>query len=336
MKITVILCTYNRCRKLPKAMESVLATESSALFDWELLVVDNNSKDETRQVVEEFARRSDGRVRYVFEPRQGKSFALNRGIQEASGEIIAFVDDDVLVEQTWLRSLIAPLESDDACVGTGGRILPLWDAPMPAWLPPEGGPIMAPLVSFDPNQGEGSLLVEPPFGTNMAFRREMFAKHGGFRTDLGPRPGSEIRSEDTEFGQRLLDTGEAIRYVPSAIVYHPVSPERLTKKYFLHWFFDKGRAEVIVDSGKSDGRYYRILGVPARLFGRVAIGSAGWMITFSPYKRFDRKRQLWVLFGAIAQYFLMRSAANKITAVPRCEDSGTRKTAAPCTRVQSE
>jgi len=306
---------------LPKAMESVLATGSSAHVGWELLVVDNNSKDETRQVVEEFARRSEGRVRYVFEPSQGKSFALNRGIQEASGDVIAFVDDDVLVEPSWLRALVAPLESDDACAGTGGRILPLWDAPMPAWLPPEGGEIMAPLVSFIPNQGEGSLLTEPPFGTNMAFRREMFSKYGGFRTDLGPRPGNEIRSEDTEFGQRLLDAGETVRYAPSAIVYHPVGPERLTKKYFLQWYFDKGRADVIVVSGKFEG--YRILGVPVRFFMRAVTGSARWMMTLSPHKRFNRKRQLWVLFGAIAQCFLMRSAATKLTAAPRCEGSGT-------------
>ena len=87
MKITVILCTYNRCKRLAKALESVAASALPASVDWEVLVVDNNSKDETRQVIEEFCERYPARFRYVFEPRQGKSNALNTGIREARGEI---------------------------------------------------------------------------------------------------------------------------------------------------------------------------------------------------------------------------------------------------------
>ena len=87
-------------------------------------------------------------------------------------------------------------------------------------------------------------LLEPLFGNNMAYRREVFEKYGGFRTELGPRPGSEIRSEDTELGQRLLSARERLRYEPSAIVYHAVPPNRIQKSYFLAWWFDKGRAEI--------------------------------------------------------------------------------------------
>ena len=85
-------------------------------------------------------------------------------------------------------------------------------------------------------------LDQPPFGTNMAFQKKMFEKHGGFRLDLGPRPGSELRNEDTEFGRRLLAAGERLRYEPSAKVYHRVPEERLTTGYFLKFCFDHGRA----------------------------------------------------------------------------------------------
>src|SRR6266852_954616 len=105
MKVTVILCTYNSCRSLATAPESVAASQMPDSVDWEVLVVDNNSSDRTRAVVEEFCRQHYSRFRYLFEQRQGTSYALNTGIREARGEILAFMDDDVIVEPTWLRNL---------------------------------------------------------------------------------------------------------------------------------------------------------------------------------------------------------------------------------------
>ena len=77
---------------------------------------------------------------------------------------------------------------------------------------------------------EAGPLAEPPFGTNMAFPKRVFEKYGSFRTDLGPRPGSEIRGEDTEFGRRLLTRRERLRYEPSAVVHHQVAKNRLQKR----------------------------------------------------------------------------------------------------------
>jgi glycosyltransferase involved in cell wall biosynthesis len=102
MKITVILCTYNRCRSLAKALESVAAQTFSKSVEWEVVVVDNNSRDQTREVVAELNHRHPGRFRYLLEQRSGKSYALNAGITEARGDILAFMDDDVTVEPTWL------------------------------------------------------------------------------------------------------------------------------------------------------------------------------------------------------------------------------------------
>ena len=87
MNITVILCTYNRCRTLEKALTSVAASALPLSIEWEVLVVDNNSRDQTRDVVEDFCTRYPGRFRYLFEPHQGKSYALNTGIREARGDV---------------------------------------------------------------------------------------------------------------------------------------------------------------------------------------------------------------------------------------------------------
>jgi len=119
IKVSIILCTYNRCRLLVSALESAAALQVPESIDYEIVVVDNNSKDQTRSVIEGFCSRYPRRFRYLFERQQGKSHALNAGIRNAQGDILAFMDDDVTVEPTWLENLIAPLQ-DSQWAGSGG------------------------------------------------------------------------------------------------------------------------------------------------------------------------------------------------------------------------
>ena len=137
MKISVVLCTYNRCQSLDKTLESVAASILSAETEWEVLIVDNNSNDRTKDVVESFSSRYPGRFRYLFEPRQGKSFALNAGVRESLGNVLAFLDDDVTVEPTWLGILAAPLNGNE-WAGTGGRTLLERPFSPPSWLAVDG------------------------------------------------------------------------------------------------------------------------------------------------------------------------------------------------------
>ncbi len=300
MKITLILCTYNRCQSLAKALDSAAKLRLPEFVQWEVLVVDNNSSDGTRQVADEFCSRYPGRFRYLFESRPGKSHALNTGIREAWGEVLAFMDDDVTVEPTWLQNLTACLEKGDQA-GAGGRILLDWNCSPPHWLRSDGRYALAPLAAFDlgPESGE---LTEPPFGTNMAFRKEMFEKYGGFRTDLGPRPDGQIRNEDTEFGSRLLAAGERLRYEASAIVYHPVPENRIQKEYFLEWWYDKGRADVREFGTRANARY-RFSGIPLYLFRNLAMGTLRWMITVNSGRRFQRKLKVWGKVGEIVECY---------------------------------
>src|SRR5215472_12967431 len=105
--VTVVVCTYNRCRDLAVALESIAASEMPSSVWWEVLVVDNNSTDETRDVVHAFCERNADRFRYIFEPKQGLSHARNAGIANSYGEVLAFTDDDVTVSPAWLRHLTA-------------------------------------------------------------------------------------------------------------------------------------------------------------------------------------------------------------------------------------
>lgn len=299
MEITVILCTYNRCQSLANSLESLAATQVPESVRWQVLVVDNNSSDATRETVEGYCRRFPERFSYLFEPKPGKSNALNAGIQATKGQILAFVDDDVTVESTWLQNLTAPLHNGE-WAGAGGRILPEQNFSPPSWIPVEERYALAPLALFDLGSEAGS-LTEAPFGTNMAFRRKAFEKYGGFRTDLGPQPGSEIRSEDSEFGHRLLAAGEQLRYEPSAIVYHSVPQNRIEKPYFLAWRFDKGRAEI--RTFPISGTRWLVAGIPLYLFRRFAVWTVRWMMAIESSRRFSNKLKVWAVAGQILECY---------------------------------
>ena len=299
VKISVIVCTYNRCESLAKALNSVADQTLPESAAWEVLVVDNNSKDDTRKVVESFRCEWPGRFRYIFEPQQGKSHALNAGIRAAQGVILAFVDDDVMVDPMWLQNLTAHIGTDGS-QGAGGRIVPDRTFSAPRWLAVAGRYALAPLAMFDLGN-EARDLTEPPFGTNMAFRKTMFEKYGGFRTDLGPRPGSEIRNEDTEFGWRLLASGERLRYEPSAVVYHAIPESRVRKKYFLAWWFDKARADVRQFGIPADVN--RFCGIPLHLFRRIGVGTMRWMGAVEPSRRFSCKIKVWAMAGEILECY---------------------------------
>lgn len=300
MKITVILCTYNRHQSLQSALDSVAASVLPESVEWEVLVVDNNSNDQTRKVAEEFCSRYPGRFRYLFEEQQGKSHALNTGIREARGNILAFMDDDVIVHSSWLQNLTAELR-DQAWAGAGGRIVPDWSFPPPRWLFADSPQAAGPLVGFDPSTNAGH-LKEAPIGTNMAFRRKMFEKYGHFRIDLGPRPGSEIRNEDTEFGDRLIAGGERLRYEPAALVFHPVTKNRINKDYFLRWWFHKGEANIR-QFGVRPGTKYYVGGIPLVLFRNLAVWTFKWMIGIQPARRFSSKLSVWTKAGEITECY---------------------------------
>ena len=307
MDITVVLCTYNRSKSLASALNSAAALVLPESVEWEILVVDNNSNDRTREVVADFCSKYPSRFRYLFEPQQGKSHALNAGIREARGSILAFMDDDVTVESKWLQNLTSNLNSGEWS-GAGGRILPAGSFAPPRWLPLHMGGILA---LFDLGEEAGK-LDRAPFGTNMAFRKEMFHKYGGFRTDLGPCPGSEIRNEDTEFGRRLMEVGERLRYEPSAIVYHAVPEDRLKKDYFLTFSFDDGRSTIRTTARRRD-----VWGIPRpylsflkHLVVLAPVNILRWLLALGRQNRFYRKCWVWCTAGEIVELYRRLFIAN--------------------------
>ena len=306
MSLSVIVCTYNRSASLRKVLSCLNRLTLPAGMSCEVIIVDNNSNDDTRSTVEAITRERRGFFKYVFEARQGKSFALNKGISVAQGNIIAFTDDDVELDTEWLVEISRVFESYD-CAAVGGKTIAVWTSPKPYWYE-EAGPyrLLSAIVKLDLGESPCELKIPPP-GANVAFRRNIFEKYGLFREDLGPNSTDLIRGEDAEFCWRVIHGGEKFIYAPRAIVYHPVERSRTKKEYFQAWYYDQGRASVRME-GIPEGTL-RYLGVPryfVRNFFEVLVK---WACSFDTRRRFFYKLKLIQIAGQITESRLRPKSA---------------------------
>lgn len=253
--MSVVVCTYDRCKSLKRTLKSFNEVVFPEGYSWELVLVDNNSKDETKIIAEEFKEESGLNVKYIFEEKPGLSHARNQGIKQAKGEIIAFTDDDVIVDRYWLLNIQKAFnEHGVSCVG--GRILPIWEIPKPEWLIPQLHYILALL-----DRGDKPFYLESPiiWGANFSVKADIFEKYGGFDTNLGRIPGRLFAGEETEFARRILNEGEKILYDPNAVVYHYIPSDKISKRYFRKWKYDQG---ILRASLRGISKHKSYFGIP--------------------------------------------------------------------------
>lgn len=127
---SILICTYNRGARLARTLDVFAQLPAPSTYPADIVVVDNNSTDDTASVVDDVSRRSRIPIRYVFERHQGKGFALNTGFARARGDVLALTDDDVRPEPDWLDRIVDALRTHDP-VFVGGKVLPVWEAPPP-------------------------------------------------------------------------------------------------------------------------------------------------------------------------------------------------------------
>src|SRR4051812_8758284 len=198
--ISVVVPTYNRGPQLEALLTSLLDQDMGAL-EYEIVVVDNNSSDDTRSIVETVASRDPrGRLRYVFEPRQGVSYARNTGVAQTTAPVIAFLDDDGVPGRDWVREMKRAFDEHPEVDCIGGRIKPRWVHPCPSWLTAaHWGPIAIqdrPTAAYLNLQQASSCLLS----ANLGCRREAVDAVGGFSPDYP-------RNQDREFEIRLWRAG---------------------------------------------------------------------------------------------------------------------------------
>jgi GT2 family glycosyltransferase len=212
-------------------------------MDHELLVVDNNSSDSTRKVVERHASQHPA-VRYLFEPRQGLSQARNAGVAAAKGDLVAFTDDDVYFDSGWLEQTVRAFAAhqDAACIG--GRTMPVFESSEPKWLPTEFWSIYGTTGSGE--ECKQMRFPEHPFGVNMAFRKEVFRRIGMFNPALGRNRHSLLSNEEVELFRRVHEAGLKVVYEPSAVILHRIPADRATPEWVMHRYYWQGVSEVVL------------------------------------------------------------------------------------------
>jgi glucosyl-dolichyl phosphate glucuronosyltransferase len=238
LRVTVAVITYNRSRQLRQALGGILRQDYPA-DRWELLVIDNNSGDDTKDVVASFVTASPA-PRRIVETRQGLDFGRNRAVEEAKGDLIVLVDDDILVEPDWLAQLVAPFSSESAHkIGVvGGEVEPVYPDGIPDWQRGAHRPLRfrSDPGPLPPNQA--------PMGANFAFPKWVFVRFGRFDTRLDRKGTRLFGGGDSQMIRRLRSVGLEAWFVPGARVLHQIPAGRLTLGYSLRHAFDSARSRV--------------------------------------------------------------------------------------------
>jgi len=274
--VSVLICTYNRAAMLRETLAALRDLAMPPGCDVDIVVVDNNSTDDTALVLSEAARDSSVPIVYLKEARQGKSFALNSGLAVARGDVIALTDDDVLPAQDWLCRIVDGFRERDVTF-VFGKVLPRWGCvPPPELLTTRAQHIWGPLAIVD--YGDLAIDYRPesvgqrlPIGANLAFARSALTTIGGWRTDLGKVNNSLISGEDHEIFVRLRRHGLYSGYYdPMISVRHFVPASRLTRRYFRQWFYWHGKTNALMLSDlfpELDLKHVpRIFGVPRFIY----------------------------------------------------------------------
>jgi glycosyltransferase involved in cell wall biosynthesis len=265
MRVSVIICTWNRARLLDQTLDSLRQLRVPADVAWEVLVVNNNCTDDTDTVLE----RHQGRLplRRILETRQGLSHARNAAVAAARGDLLVWTDDDVLVDRDWLASYVRAAHRWPEAAYFGGPIEPWFAATPPDWAVANLTALQGMLVVRDFGAVEGPLPPgQYPFGANMAFRREVFVGRS-FDPSLGRMAYQPLLGEETAFMAGLQGAGHLGVWVPTARLRHYVAAERLTRRYLWRYYHGHGRTCVRTD-GFPPGRL--LGGVPRWLWSRYA------------------------------------------------------------------
>ena len=299
MILDVIIPTHNRHLLLRRTLDSIVKAEVPSGLHIRVTVIDNNSIDATPITVEAYSREFPHELNYVFESRQGRSFALNAGIASTNGDLIGMIDDDEEIDRSWLTTIYS-LFGNSAIDFMGGPYVPRWGAERPDWLPMnylgaigwiDGGKNTVPFDKTYP----GILM-----GGNAVLTREILNKVGPYNVNLGRNGTRLLAGEDDDMYRRLLGAGARGLYVPALIIYHYIPPERLLKNYFRRWCFWRGVSSGVIDRELRLPVAY-LAGLPRYLYGGAARGirqvAAGLFTTKHSSRTFSGELAVWDLVG---------------------------------------
>jgi len=313
-EVTVLICTWNRAALLDETLGSLARMKVPQEVRWDVVVVDNNSTDGTRRLIETRAAAFPVPLTYLFEHRQGKSSAMNAGLRASPAPIVAFADDDVRVDHGWLATAVEAFRIRPDISYVGGPVDPIWEAPCPPWFERSGKTLWGTLAILD--YGRVPFVFEDrqrvPLGANFAVRRTLVDRIGDFDPALGRNSETVLLGQELpEFFARARDAGARGMYLPSMRVQHHVPARRLQPEYFRRWWYGKGisrarmeAAHPVTELGLDMRRVPTIAGIPRFLFGSAARDAMRWVRAVfrgDAGDRFAAETQLWYFYGQLTE-----------------------------------
>ena len=263
--LTIIIPTYNRADILRETLDSLLRLETPDI-SYEVIVVDNNSRDNTKEVVDSFFDKIP--IKYLFEGKQGKNNAVNSAIEISKGNVLIFIDDDVTVESDYLIKITESLDKYGSVNVFGGKILTAWPDKTPTWVIYSSKNF--PYLFCDHNLGSEVVPYSDaplPGGANFWIRKSLLDKYGArFNEKYGPAGNKRVSGSETEFLKRMYSKGEAILYIPDAVVHHRVLLSEFSIAKLLHRFAATGKSSANSSVSYSDRTIFNI---PLYLFKQL-------------------------------------------------------------------
>jgi glucosyl-dolichyl phosphate glucuronosyltransferase len=326
MKYSIVIATHNRANDLRGTLTSLATLVTRE--PWEVIVIDNNSTDETPSVVRDAGATFPAPLRYAFESIPGRCAALNTGIALADGEIILTTDDDVRVPPDWLESAGTELDRL-GCDYIGGKVLPIWGGPRPGWLPDHSSRHWAVIALLDYGPQPIEFGRKMPLGVNMAFRRHVFETVGKWDPRIGRKAGTLLGQEVREWCVRARAAGVRGFYAPALELRHIIPASRLNKTYFRRFFYWRGISRAMLyqqrgldmespqETRLDSARVAHWLGIPRYMYRTAATSlwrAIALRLRGNVAAAFDQELYVWMFLGILRQRWADRRKPMEWTA----------------------
>lgn len=292
MRFSFITCTYNRDKYIEQTLQSV-CDQKYPDNNYEIIVIDNNSTDNTPSICEEFrAKYPNKNFRYFKEMNQGLSFALNRGIKEAQGEFLIFVDDDETIIPQHLERLDNHLRTYPEAVLCGTPVIPVYEIPEPKWM----SRFTQRLIGGYFDQGKEVKILEAknyPGTGHTIIKKELYERYGNYNTELGRKGTSLIGAEDKDMFNRLKNNNIVCYYLPDIPIYHHIPPNKMTDEFFHKLTYSIGKSERIRTKAVSEKEFRNRLLSEGIKWGASVVLFAGYTLGLQPSKGFRLLQFRW-------------------------------------------
>lgn len=281
--LSVIICTYNRQKYIYNCLKSI-ADNEYGVNEYEIVLINNNSTDDTEAECDRF-RKDFPQIDFnsFVEKQQGLSYARNRGIAEAKGDILVYVDDDATVNKEYLSTIAVFFEQNMDAMAAGGAIYPVYETHEPAWI----SKYTKTLITAYKDEGNKIIRLKGkkfPSGGNAAYRKEVFRSIGGFNTELGRKGTSLISGEEKAVFDKMKALDMPVFYLPNMILYHIIPAHKLTKEYFDNLTLSIGKSERLRTLAISKTAYLKRLLEEVIKWGASFVFCIGYFLLLSPNK----------------------------------------------------